>query len=231
MSDSEPTGTPPTDSASTGHASAGDGAGGAPPGGVATDGDQPSAAAGRKRSRLQWPVVLWLVIVWVLLFGDLSVANVLSGLAVALFAILLFPLPPIVFTGRLRPGGLLRAAGRFLGDMVVASLGVVRQTLNLRHQPTNAIIAVPLRSRSDLYLTLTAEALSLIPGSVVVEVDRWNWVVYVHVLGADDEESVARARETALAQEERIVLALASDEELAAFHRARTEPAPTEGQP
>ena len=38
-------------------------------------------------------VLCWLILVWVLLWGNVSAANVLSGLAVALVITLLLPLP------------------------------------------------------------------------------------------------------------------------------------------
>ena len=39
-------------------------------------------------------IVCWLILVWVLLWGNISAANILSGLAVALVITLLLPLPP-----------------------------------------------------------------------------------------------------------------------------------------
>ena len=48
---------------------------------------------GTRRRTLQWPVLLWLTVVWTLLWGDLSVFNVLSGLVVAIVVCQVFPLP------------------------------------------------------------------------------------------------------------------------------------------
>ncbi|MGY1453654.1 Na+/H+ antiporter subunit E [Streptomyces sp. SS8] len=177
----------------------------------------------KRRPALQWPFITWLVVVWVLLWGDLSFANVFSGLAVAVLVSLVFPLPPIAFAGRVRPLPLARLVLRFCYDLVTASLEVAARALDPRHKPVNSVIAVRLRSRSDLYLTLTAELLTLVPGSVVLEADRDSGTLHLHVLGANDETGMARARETALAQEERLVRALASDSELAAFERAKSE--------
>lgn len=192
-----------------------------------TTSDAPTGRVGagrpRRRPSFQWPFVAWLVIVWVLLWGDLSFANVLSGLAVAALVSLVFPLPPIAFAGRLRPLRLAWLVLHFCYDLVVASFGVAARALNPRHTPVNSVITVRLRSRSDLYLTLTGELLTLVPGSVVLEADRDTRTLHLHVLGANDEASMARARETALKQEERVVRALASDTELAVFERAVSE--------
>ena len=55
----------------------------------------------RRRSlRFSLAAVVWLTVVWVLLWGDLSVANVLAGLAVALFVGTTLRMPSVEFGGR-----------------------------------------------------------------------------------------------------------------------------------
>ncbi|WP_199701821.1 Na+/H+ antiporter subunit E [Jiangella rhizosphaerae] len=170
-----------------------------------------------RRNGVQWPMLIGLTVVWVLLWGGLTVGNVLSGLVVAVVVTLVFPLPPIVFGGRLRARGLAVLIGWFVVELVVASVQVAALALRIGRPPLNAVIEVDLRSRSDLYLTLTAELLSLVPGSLVVEVRRSTSTLFLHVLGVRDESDVEAARRRALRQEERVVRALASDEELAAY--------------
>ncbi|MGH8828286.1 MAG: Na+/H+ antiporter subunit E, partial [Jiangellaceae bacterium] len=126
----------------------------------------------RQRRGFQWPVALMLTVVWMLLWGDLSIANAVSGLLISTVIIMVFPLPPIVFTGRIHPIGLAVLAGRFAADLVTASFQVAGLALRLGTQPRNAVVGVQLYSRSDLYLTITAELLSLVPGSLVVEANR-----------------------------------------------------------
>lgn len=180
--------------------------------------DEPSSdGVPSRRNGVQWPMLIGLTVVWVLLWGGLNVANVLSGLVVAVFVTLVFPLPPIVIGGQLRPIGLLRLAGWFVVELVVASVQVAGQALRVGQRPLNAVIQVDLRSRSDLYLTITAELLSLVPGSLVVEVRRSTSTLFLHVLDVGDEADVEEARRRALRQEERVMRALASDEELAAY--------------
>lgn len=170
-----------------------------------------------RRNGVQWPMLIGLTVVWVLLWGNVTVANVLSGLVVAVVVTLVFPLPPIVFGGRVRPLGLARLIGWFVVELVVASAQVAAQALRIGQRPQNAVIQVDLRSRSDLYLTLTAELLSLVPGSLVVEARRSTSTLFLHVLGVCSEADVEEARRRALRQEERVMRALASDEELAAY--------------
>lgn len=169
----------------------------------------------RRRVAVQWPTLAWLTTVWVLLWGDLSVGNVLAGLALAALVSLALPLPPVEAGLRVRPLALAHAVLRLALDVVVASVQVGVAAFR-RRPPRSAVIRVRLRTRSDLFLTLTAELCSLVPGSVVVEAHRLTSTLYLHVLdvgpGTDGLEA---ARRRVLDQEERVLRALASDAELA----------------
>ena len=161
--------------------------------------------------RAQPSALVWLTLVWVALWGDVSWANVLGGLAVAVLVTLVFPLPPVRMRIRVRPLWLLWLGVRFVGDVVVASLQVAWLTVTLRRDPRNAIIAVPLRTDSELVLTLVGEMTSLVPGSVVVEVRRTTRTLYLHVLDVRDEAGIERMRRRTLDLERRVVLALGAE--------------------
>ncbi|MGW0433226.1 Na+/H+ antiporter subunit E [Micromonospora sp. NPDC003197] len=176
--------------------------------------ETPRVVPPRTRWRDQAVAVGWLILVWNLLWGEFTWGNIVGGLAVALVVLLFFPLPPVTFEGRLRPIGLLRFGTRFIYDLITASAQVAWTALRPRYQPRNAIIAVPLRVRSDLNLTLTAEAVSLVPGSLIVEVDRSAGVLYVHVLDVRGPEDLDQARQDVLDLEARILRAVGSKAEL-----------------
>jgi multicomponent Na+:H+ antiporter subunit E len=159
--------------------------------------------------------MLWLTVVWVLLWGDLRLGNVLAGLAVAFAVTVLLPLPAVASGGRLRPLGMVRLIAHFAKDLVVASVQVGVQAFR-PGPPVSAVIGVQLRSSSDLYLTLTAELCSLVPGSIVVEAHRLTRTLYLHVLDVDTAGGVEAARQSVLDQEERVLRAIASDAQLAA---------------
>lgn len=168
------------------------------------------SAAPRGRS-LQWPVLLWLTTVWVLLWGDLSVANVLAGLAIAIVVCLVFPLPPLRMTVSIRPGWMLWLIVRFLWDVVVASFQVAVKTLQFRRQPRNAVIEVDLRTPSDFVLTVVAEMVSLVPGSLVVEARASTHTLFLHVLDVGDRAGAEAFRDQVFALERRVVLAFGAD--------------------
>lgn len=167
----------------------------------------------RRAVAVQWPTMVWLTLVWVLLWGELHLGNVLAGLLIALAVTVLLPLPAVASGGRLRPLGLLRLVAYFARDLVVASVEVGAQAFRPR-PPVSAVIGVRLRSSSDLYLTLTAELCSLVPGSIVVEAHRLTRTLYVHVLDVETAGGVEAARQSVLDQEERVLRAIASDAQL-----------------
>jgi multicomponent Na+:H+ antiporter subunit E len=166
----------------------------------------------RWRDRLVAAAVL--VTVWILLWGVFSWANLISGIAVSAVVLAVFPLPPVTFAGRPHPAALLRLAGRFAADLVVASVQLAALAFRFGHEPRSAIIRVPLRVPSDLVLTLTGEAVSLVPGSLIVDTDQASTTLYIHVIGVADRDAVERFRREVYATEARIVRAIGSHAEI-----------------
>ena len=99
---------------------------------------------------------------------------------------------------------------------LVAAFAVAFLALDHSHVPHGAVIGVHLRNESDLYLSLTAVLTTLVPGSVVVEALRRDGMLYIHVLDLELMGGVEKVRRDVLAVEERVLRALASDQELAA---------------
>lgn len=141
--------------------------------------------------------VAWLAAVWVGLWGSVSAANVLGGLAVAVLLLALLPPPEVAAQGRVRPAALARFAAVFLVELVRASLVVAWQVLRPRRALRPAVLAVPVPGASDRLLTVAANAVSLTPGTLTLEVDRARAVLYVHVLDVGPE-GVASARRSVL---------------------------------
>jgi multicomponent Na+:H+ antiporter subunit E len=171
------------------------------------------------RLRHQLPLLAWLVLVWILLWGTWSWANVLSGLLVALLVTLLLPLPHVVGGTRVRPLPLLAFAGHFVLDLVVSGAQVAWLALRPGGQGYSAIVRAQLRTDSDLLLTMVAEAVSLVPGSLVLDLDREGRTITVHLLHVRDRAHVEQERADVLVVEERLVRAFGSAEDVAALDR------------
>jgi len=196
--------------------------------------EQPAAAWSlrppRPRHRLNLPAVLVLTVVWVLLWDEVSLFLVITGALLAVLVGLVFPLPPIDLHGRFRLLPALRLLVQLLVDAFRASVDVVRLAFAFGSVPRSSIVRVQLRSRSDLYLTQTAELVSLVPGTIVLEAHRATSTLYLHVLGATDDAGVESAVQGALDAEARVLRTFGSAAEVAALEEGRPQPDPDHGE-
>jgi multicomponent Na+:H+ antiporter subunit E len=171
----------------------------------------------------QLPFFVWLVALWMLLWGQFTVLSVVSGLIVAIFVTRVFRLPPVELSGRVNLWWGLVFVLEFLLSLIRGSLTVAWQVLDVRRQPGAAIIAVPLVTDDDLIMTHVAVTASLIPGSLIVDVDRDRRVLYLHVIGVRDVAAVDAQRRAVQHWEKRIVRAVGSraQRDALAAHAAR----------
>ena len=139
---------------------------------------------------LRATVVMWLVAVWLLLWGTLSAANVISGIAVALFITVLLPLPTVPVLGKPRPFSILRLVISVNWWLVRSSAQIAWLTLRPGPPPQAAVLRATLNLKSDLLLALGVNILNLTPGTLVVEIDQQRRQLYVHVLGVDSPGAV-----------------------------------------
>jgi multicomponent Na+:H+ antiporter subunit E len=137
-------------------------------------------------------VLCWLTLVWMLLWGNVSAANVLSGLAVALVITLLLPLPPVAIEGRLHPLSLLRLVALVSYYLVLSSLQLAWLAIRPGPPPRTAVLRAHLAIKSDLVLALAVNVINLIPGTIVLEIDQTRRMVYIHVIDVGSEKSVQR---------------------------------------
>ncbi|SHG97522.1 Na+/H+ antiporter subunit E [Streptoalloteichus hindustanus] len=174
----------------------------------------------RDRLRQAWrrrTGAIGLVVVWLLLWGSVTPLAVLGGVVVAAFVVVLFPLPPLAHRLRVRPLWLVVLLVRLLVDLVVSTVTVTREVVRRGGRVRTAIVAVPLRVRSDLLVTLTANVVSVTPGTLVMELDRNAGVLYAHVLPAPDDPE--RVRHEVWAIERQVARAFGPDEDVDAALR------------
>lgn len=169
-----------------------------------------------RRTSLRSQIVLLagLVVLWCLVWGQFTVLSVVSGVLLAILVSLLFYLPAIDLSGRINPWFVVVFFVRLIVDIVRASVGVAWLVVNPRYSPSSAILAIPLDTRSDLITTLTAESISLVPGSIVVDLDREQSVLYVHVINVRTEADLEEFRAEVFATEKRLVMAIGSRDDV-----------------
>ena len=171
----------------------------------------------------QLPLFLGLVLLWALLWGRFSWLNLLTGVLFAAIVSVVFYLPAVQLSGRIN---LWRSAWlfvRLLWDIVRASVNVSWLALGPGYTASNAILAVHLRTRSDLILTWTAVATSIVPGSIVVDIERVDSTLYLHVINMHDSSETDSFRASVLATERRIVMAFGSKEDVERVNRVQSE--------
>lgn len=171
----------------------------------------------------QAPLLVALVALWLLLWDHVDVLTLVTGILLAVGVTRALYLPPVLLSGRFNPWRGLLLGLRMMFDVVVASFQVAFFSVNPWWKPMNAIIAVQLLTRSDFVTTLTAEAISVVPGTVVVDIDRERGLLYLHALGTRTVEDIERVRQQVLGVEERIVLAIGTHAQAASIREARRE--------
>jgi len=156
------------------------------------------------------------------LWGSYSLIVILLGIAVSALILLLFPLPTMDFKFGLHPWRMVVLLATFLWDVVVASVQVGWLAIRPR-LPQPEVTTVQLESDSDLLEALTALAVSLVPGSLIVDADSHDRTLTIHVLDAQRRPMTDFADQVR-AQERRIRLALGDDDVNAAPAVTKTAP-------
>jgi multicomponent Na+:H+ antiporter subunit E len=132
-----------------------------------------------------------LVGIWLALWSDLSAANVVSGVVVALAIVLVFDAGQAGHVV-VRPIHAARFLAFFVFKLVMASFVVARTVIAPRDRIHTGIVAVPLGGCSDALATLVADAISLTPGTLTLEVRPDPLTLYVHTLDVRTVEQVRR---------------------------------------
>jgi multicomponent Na+:H+ antiporter subunit E len=171
----------------------------------------------------QAPLLIALVALWLMLWDHIDVLTVVTGVLLAIGVTRALYLPPVLLSGRFNPWRGLLLGLRMMFDVVVASFQVAFLSINPWWKPMNSIIAVQLLTRSDFVTTLTAEAISVVPGTVVVDIDRERGLLYLHALGTRTTADIEQVRHNVLGVEERIVLAIGTHEQAVSIRAARRE--------
>lgn len=176
----------------------------------------------------QLPFFVWLIALWMLLWGQFTVLAALTGFVVAVFVTRVFRLPPVELSGRVNLWYGAVFVVMFCLALVRGSLLVAWQTLNPTRYPGTAVIAVPLRTDDDLIMAHVGVTASLIPGSLIIDVDRDRRILYLHVIGVSSEQDVENQRRAVQGWEARIVRAVGSRAQLEAI-RGSGAMSPREG--
>ncbi|MCY4258314.1 MAG: Na+/H+ antiporter subunit E [bacterium] len=138
--------------------------------------------------------IVGLVAVWCGLWGSVSVANVASGLLVAVFALALGFGVPSSLGVRVVP---LVRLGWLVGvDLVKSTFTVAAEVLTWADNTAESIVAVPVSVGGRMHFLLLVVAITLTPGTAVVDTDSTEGIIYLHLLHHERRaETIAHVQE------------------------------------
>jgi len=145
--------------------------------------------------------VVVLVIVWVALWGEISVANVVFGLVVAVVVTVAFPALDGDNGNGIKPVAALIFFARFAVMLCPSTWSVVVEVLRPKLALEQAIVAVPLHTDDPVIVTMVANGITLTPGTLTVDVGPdpapgEGRVLFVHALTLGDiDDLIAGALE------------------------------------
>jgi multicomponent Na+:H+ antiporter subunit E len=142
-----------------------------------------------RRPLLAAPLFAVLLGAWLLLQGEVSVANLVGGAAVAAVLVVVFPVSGEAVHHRLHPWAFLKFIGFVLWSLLLSSWEVIKVVV--RPTPTNlraGIVRVRLEEESPLTATIVANAVTLTPGTMTLTARLDPAELHIHVLGLADAD-------------------------------------------
>jgi multicomponent Na+:H+ antiporter subunit E len=146
-----------------------------------------------------------LLLIWLALWGEVSIANLASGVVVVALLNWLF-VEDLASTYRVRIVPAVRLLGFIGWSLVASSARVVAAVLLPTPQRTvTSVQQVQLESGSTFIGSIVANAITLTPGTMSLELDPDSLTLSVHVLGEVEPEAFRRG---ILDLEQRVVRAV-----------------------
>jgi multicomponent Na+:H+ antiporter subunit E len=141
--------------------------------------------------------VLLLTAVYLALTANLQLSNIIAGLLLAILVLILLRPAPRALNWRFLPAtiwALIRYILVLAYDLLISGIQVARIVLTPSLPIQQGNIAIPTTCQSETAQALSAHAITLTPGEMVVEMDD-KGMMYTHVLDASHaDENMADAQ-------------------------------------
>ncbi len=146
-------------------------------------------------------VMAGLTVAWCALWGNVSVANIASGLIVSGVASNGFFSTP--HRGPIRVGAAIRLFGLIAWDLITSTAYVAREILTPTDYTEEQLVPVSLPPELRGHVLLLVVAVTLTPGTAVIDVDDDTGELMLHLLhGERTEATVAHVHELATLAEQ-----------------------------
>lgn len=141
------------------------------------------------RTSYRWLQAAFLMAVWCTLWGEVSGANLLTGVAVVSLTLAWCPRPDR--RHRVHPLAAARFGATFLWLLVTSSVSIAVAVLRPTTERLRAgVVVCPLASDDPLVATVVADSVTLTPGTLTLDVRADPPALEVHVLGLGDPDDV-----------------------------------------
>lgn len=121
-----------------------------------------------------------LTFAWCALWGSVTVANATGGLLLS--AVLTSSAVSTSYRGSVRLVPLAKLIGLVMVDLAKSTISVAEEILTPTDHTDEAIIGIDLPSNSRDHMLLLVVAVTLTPGTAVVDVDSETGTMYLHLL-------------------------------------------------
>ena len=142
-------------------------------------------------------VLVWVAVLWVGLWHDISVANVVSGLAVGALVLAVAGQRRLLerddeHRQRFSVFRTVHFVGFVIYKLVEANLFLAWEIMTPTNKIHVGVVAVPLRTESRMAAMVVANVITLTPGSITIESLGSPPVLYVNVMHLHDLDEVRR---------------------------------------
>ncbi len=148
-----------------------------------TDGERLATRFGERVATLtkgsRLVAITTLTLAWCAMWRDISVANVLAGAAIAVAIALTVARVPS--TG-LEIRSFLTLTRLVLWDLVTSTYSVAKEVLTPTDHTDEVVLAVPVPECSRNHLTMLTVAITLTPGTAVIDAELDPPVLHLHLL-------------------------------------------------
>lgn len=139
--------------------------------------------------RTAW-MLAWLTFAWVALWRDFSWGTAVAGFLAAAGVLTLARLPASPWGVRVQPFAAAKFLVLFVASVVRASVVVAWRVLSPWNHVREGIVGVRLRTAHPVVITTVNHAITLAPGTMVIDIHHNPTVVFVHVLDLDDPATI-----------------------------------------
>ena len=141
---------------------------------------------------------IFLALAWAAVTGQMTMTNLLAGFAIGYGVLWIASRATGGSAYFSKVGNVAYFAVYFLWELVVATLRVAVDIVTPKHLMKPAILAISVDGRSAREITMLANAITLTPGSLSLDVSPDGKTLFVHVMYADDVEAARRQIEQGL---------------------------------